>query len=49
MGQLADLASALVMIVAALALFGAAAAAFGVDSRPHVGDSHTTTRNGDWV
>ena len=49
MGQLADVVWGLVAIIGLLALLGAAAAAWGVDSRPGVGDAHTTQQGRIWI
>ena len=49
MGQLADVVLGLVTFIGVLTLVAMAARAWGADSRPCVGDSHTTQQGRIWI
>jgi hypothetical protein len=49
MGQLADVMWGVIAFVGVLTLIAAAAQAWGADSRPCVGDSHTTQQGRIWI
>jgi hypothetical protein len=49
MGQLADVMWGAMAFVAVLGLIAAAAQAWGTDSRPCVGDSHTSHQDRMWI
>ena len=49
MEQLAQVVWGLALVVTVLAVLAATAMAFGADSRPCIGDTHTAQRRGDWT